>query len=89
MDVASSLSRILCSKLLAARRAIQHWNKELFGNIFQTVKKAKTEVLASEEKLEHDMSQEEHANLQKSQAQLRNALLLEEQFRREVASAWG
>ena len=36
--------RILCSKLLATRRAIQTWNKHQFGNIFDAVRSGKMAV---------------------------------------------
>ena len=38
LEMQGSLLRILCSKMLATRKAIQEWNKQSFGNIFDAVR---------------------------------------------------
>ena len=40
LDVSGSPLRMLCSKLLNTRRAIQEWNKQFFGNVFDAVRRA-------------------------------------------------
>ncbi|XP_027150236.1 uncharacterized protein LOC113771239 [Coffea eugenioides] len=72
--------RILCSKLLATRRAIQEWNKNSFGNVFNAVRVAEENVLRAEFRVEHDDSEEAQIELSRVQTELRHALLIEEQF---------
>ncbi|XP_071912315.1 uncharacterized protein [Coffea arabica] len=72
--------KILCSKLLRTRRAIQDWNKGVFGNMFEVVKRAEANVLAAETRTEQDDSMEAQVELSKAQAELRHALLSEEKF---------
>nr|XP_027120574.1 uncharacterized protein LOC113737562 [Coffea arabica] len=50
--------RALCSKLLRTRRAIQDWNKGVFGNVFENVRRAEEKVLAAENRTEGDASTE-------------------------------
>ena len=77
-DVAGSLLQILCSKLLATRRVIRESNKNFFGNVFGAVHTAEKEVLRAEIGVENDESEEAQIELNKAQANLRHALLLEE-----------
>ncbi|XP_071928030.1 uncharacterized protein [Coffea arabica] len=79
-DVVGSPLRILCSKLLATRRAIQTWNKHQFGNIFDAVRSAEMAVQQAEQVVDQDDSEEFHVQLSKAQAELRHALSIEEQF---------
>ncbi|XP_071939903.1 uncharacterized protein [Coffea arabica] len=51
-ESSGSLLKILCSKLLRTRRAIQDWNKGVFGNVFEVVKRAVANVLAVETRTE-------------------------------------
>nr|XP_027066533.1 uncharacterized protein LOC113692333 [Coffea arabica] len=78
--VSGSPWRVLCSKLLAARRAIQHWNKSSFGNIFDNVKVAELRMVQAEAAAESTESEEAHIGLQEAQANFRHALAVEEQF---------
>ncbi|XP_027182299.1 uncharacterized protein LOC113780719 [Coffea eugenioides] len=57
-EVDGSPLRILCSKLLTTRRAIQAWNKKHFGNIFDAVRSAEDAVQWAEEAVDHDVSEE-------------------------------
>ncbi|XP_071917209.1 uncharacterized protein [Coffea arabica] len=79
-DVDGSPLRILCSKLLATKRAIQAWNKQHFGNIFDVVRSAEDAVQRAEEAVDHDVSEECQVELSKAQVQLRHALSIEGQF---------
>nr|XP_027099065.1 uncharacterized protein LOC113718354 [Coffea arabica] len=82
-DVGGSPLRVLCSKLLATRRAIQTWNKQHFGNIFDAVHSAELEVQRAEEAMDQYVSEECQIELSKAQAELRHALSIEEQFWRQ------
>ena len=62
--------RILCSKLLTARRAISAWNKTSFGNVFATVRKAEEGVRQAEIGAETDESDEAQLELSKAQAEV-------------------
>ena len=66
-DVDGSPLRILCSKLLATRRAIQAWNKQHFGNIFDAVRSMEDAVQRAEEAVDHDVSEECQVELSKAQ----------------------
>nr|XP_027082456.1 uncharacterized protein LOC113704781 [Coffea arabica] len=57
-ETSGSPLKILCSKLLRARRAIQGWNKGGFGNVFEVVKRAEANVLVAEARTEQDDSME-------------------------------
>ena len=70
----------MCSKLLATRRAIQQWNKQTFGNVFNGIGEAKAGVLRAEEGVENYDSEKAQAKLHMAQAELRRALAIEEQF---------
>ena len=80
LPVHGSPWRVLCSKLLAARRAIQLWNKCSFGNIFDNVKVAELRMVQAEAAAESAESEEAHIGLQEAQANFRHALAVEEQF---------
>ncbi|XP_071927455.1 uncharacterized protein [Coffea arabica] len=79
-DVVGSPLRVLCSKLLATRRAIQVWNKQHFGNIFDAVRSTELAVQRAEQVVDQNASEEFHVQLSKAQAELRHALSIEEQF---------
>nr|XP_027101699.1 uncharacterized protein LOC113722624 [Coffea arabica] len=72
--------RVLCLKLMVTRRAIQEWNKHIFGNIFDAVRVAKAEVRRVEIEVKGNDSEVAQARLHKAQADLSQALLIEEQF---------
>ncbi|XP_071939020.1 uncharacterized protein [Coffea arabica] len=86
-DVSGSPLRVLCSKLLATRRAIHTWNKQHFGNIFDAVRSAEEVVKQAEESMDQYASEEFQVKLSKAQAELRNALSIEEQFWSQKARA--
>ncbi|XP_071902759.1 uncharacterized protein [Coffea arabica] len=79
-DVGGSPLRVLCSKLLATRRAIQTWNKQHFGNVLDAVRSAESGVQRAEEAMDQYVSEECQIELSKAQAELRHALSIEEQF---------
>ena len=79
-EVSGSPLRILCAKLLATRRAIQVWNKQAFGNVFDVVREAEAAVQRAEMEWEGNDSEEAQEGLHKAQADLNRALLLEEHF---------
>ncbi|XP_027152155.1 uncharacterized protein LOC113758673 [Coffea eugenioides] len=79
-DVDGPPLRVLCSKLLATRRAIQAWNKQHFGNVFDVVRFAEAAVQCAEEAVDQDALEECLIELSKAQAKLRQALSIEEQF---------
>ncbi|XP_027122139.1 uncharacterized protein [Coffea arabica] len=85
MEVQGSPLRILCSKLLAARRGIQGWNKQSFGNIFDAVKEAEVGLLRAEGAMVHGDSEGAQVELNKAQTELRRALAVEEQYCRQKA----
>ncbi|XP_027118292.2 uncharacterized protein [Coffea arabica] len=84
-DISGSPLRVLCSKLLATRRAIQAWNKQHFGNVFDAVRSAEMAVQRAEESVDNNASEECQIELNKAQAELRHALSIEEQFWRQKA----
>ena len=84
-DVGGPPLRVLCSKLLATRRAIQSWNKQHFGNIFDAVRSSEMAVQRAEELLDHDYSEECQIELNKAQAELRYSMSIEEQYWRQKA----
>ncbi|XP_071939854.1 uncharacterized protein [Coffea arabica] len=77
--------RVLCSKLLAARRAIQEWNKNSFGNIFAASREAEASVTRAEARLDNEPSEDAQVELNRAQAQLNHALSVEEQFWKQKA----
>ena len=79
-DIQGSPLRILCAKLMAVRRSIQRWNRQVFGNIFDAVKRAEAGLLRAEGVVETDASEEAQMELQRAQAELRRTLAVEEQF---------
>ncbi|XP_071939975.1 uncharacterized protein [Coffea arabica] len=79
-EVSGSPLWVLCSKLLAARRAIQHWNKHCFGNVFDAVREAEATIQRTEEAMDQEGSEKAQVELNKAQAELRHALSIEEQF---------
>nr|XP_027108979.1 uncharacterized protein LOC113728817 [Coffea arabica] len=79
-DVSGPPLRVLSSKLLATRRAIQTWNKQHFGNVFDAVRSAEMGVQRAEEAMDQYASEECQVELSKAQAELRHALSIEEQF---------
>ncbi|XP_071923194.1 uncharacterized protein [Coffea arabica] len=79
-EVSGSPLRILYSKLLAMRRAIQDWNKQCFGNVFDAVREAEATVQRAEEAADQNDSEEGQVELKNAQAELRYALSIEEQF---------
>nr|XP_027098901.1 uncharacterized protein LOC113718182 [Coffea arabica] len=72
--------RVLCLKLMATRRAIQEWNKHIFGNIFDAVQVAEAAVRRVEIEVEGNTSEVAQGGLYKAQADLSQALFIEEQF---------
>ncbi|XP_071922584.1 uncharacterized protein [Coffea arabica] len=79
-DVQGSPLRIFCAKLMAVRRNIQRWNRQVFGNIFDAVKRAEAGLQRAEKVVETDASEEAQMELQGAQAELRRVLAVEEQF---------
>ncbi|XP_071928071.1 uncharacterized protein [Coffea arabica] len=77
-DVGRPPLRVLCSKLLATRRAIQSWNNQHFGNIFDAVRSSEMAVQRAEELLDHDYSEECQIELNKAQTELRYSMSIEE-----------
>ncbi|XP_027098881.1 uncharacterized protein LOC113751977 [Coffea eugenioides] len=77
--------QVLCHKLKRLRGAIQAWNKEVFGDIFQVVTQKEAEVWLAEIRMESDESEEPRVNLHLAQAQLRVPLWVEELFWKQKA----
>ncbi|XP_027060834.1 uncharacterized protein [Coffea arabica] len=77
--------RVLCSKLLATRRAIQHWNKLHFGNIGSAVNEAEDRLERLEGDTRYGGSNGENEEIHQAQAELNRALTIEEQFWRQKA----
>ena len=89
IEIQGSPLRVLCSKLLATRRAIQQWNKQHFGNVVNAIREAEAALLRAEEDVEHYESEDVHEELYKAQAELNRALAIEEQFwRQKVSVKW-
>nr|XP_027118580.1 uncharacterized protein LOC113735793 [Coffea arabica] len=61
-------------------RALHLWNKQVFGNLFENVKKGEAMVAAAELRAQSDLSDEAHLELQRAQANLKRLLAVEEQF---------
>ncbi|XP_071933747.1 uncharacterized protein [Coffea arabica] len=77
--------KVLCSKLIYVRRAIQEWNKHTFGNIFDASREAEETVHRAEARLENESSDVALVELNIAQAQLNLALSVEEQFWKQKA----
>ncbi|XP_071906008.1 uncharacterized protein [Coffea arabica] len=80
LEAGGSPLRTVCTKLLHTRRVIQEWNKEVFGNILDAARRAEVEIGVAEERAEREDSKEAQLELRKAQAELRQALSLEERF---------
>ncbi|XP_027156179.1 uncharacterized protein LOC113756908 [Coffea eugenioides] len=72
--------KILWTKLLSTRRAIQEWNKHTFGNIFDASREAEAAVRRTEARLETEGSDDAQVELHRAQAWLNNALSVEEHY---------
>lgn len=60
--------KVLCAKLLATRKAIQAWNKHVFGDIFEAVRAVEVFVSRAEVRLESKDSDEAQVELNQAQA---------------------
>ncbi|XP_027093582.1 uncharacterized protein [Coffea arabica] len=78
-------NEIICNKLKRLKRAIQVWNKQVFGDIFQAVKLKEDEVRTAEVLMESDNSEGARENLHRAQAQLHATLQAEKLFWKQKA----
>ncbi|XP_071901113.1 uncharacterized protein [Coffea arabica] len=79
-EASGSPLRVLCSKLLATRRAIQVWNKQYFEHVFDAVREVEATVQRAEKAVDHDDSEAGQVKLRKAQAELCYALSIEKQY---------
>lgn len=77
--------QVLCCKLKRLRGAIQVWNREVFGDIFQAVRQKEEEVRLAEIQMESDGSEAARVQLHLAQGRLRAALRVEELFWKQEA----
>lgn len=70
MDHPNAMIR-LASKLKAAKSALCKWNKEIFGDVIQNVKKAESEVELKQMEYDVSPSPENRSGLNEANANLR------------------
>ncbi|XP_027120509.2 uncharacterized protein [Coffea arabica] len=86
VDVHGSPLRVLCLKLQATRRAIQHWKNQKFGSVGNAVREAENRLARIEGSVETSrLEEEDPAELNMARADLSRALAVEEQFWRQKA----
>ncbi|XP_071928129.1 uncharacterized protein [Coffea arabica] len=80
VEVSRSSFSVVWGKLRSVSRALHLWNKQVFGDVFENVKKRKAVVAAAKVRAQSDLSDEAHLELQRAQANLKRLLAVEEQF---------
>ncbi|KAI3461495.1 hypothetical protein Pfo_018158 [Paulownia fortunei] len=76
-------------KLFWVKHHLKQWNKEVFGNVFDTVKAAENELNIMEWAFDEDQSDSNLMELKRAQAQLAAALAREESFwKQKSACKW-
>lgn len=72
-------------KLKAVKTMLKTWNKEVFGDVFQNIKKAEDRVLAAQYSFDVDPSEDNFLSLEMAQSALSKMYLKEENFWRQKA----
>ena len=70
-------------KLIRLKFCLKHWNRTVFGNVFNKVKKAEQDVLSKERAYDTSGSVQDRSALQLAKAHLLQALACEESFLRQ------
>ena len=71
VEVSGSPFSVVWEKLRNVSRALHLWNKQVFGNVFENVKKGEAMVAAAELRAQSDLSDEAHLELQRAQTNLK------------------
>ncbi|XP_027151796.1 uncharacterized protein LOC113751848 [Coffea eugenioides] len=71
---------VIWGKLKNVSRALHLWNRHVFDDIFENIKKGEAVVAAVELRVQSDLSDEAHMELQRAQASLHRLFAVEEQF---------
>ncbi|KAJ8749245.1 hypothetical protein K2173_018724 [Erythroxylum novogranatense] len=74
-------------KLRRLKEVLKHWNKDVFGNVFDRVRQAEATVKSLEQIFDSTQADVDLVNLKSSQANLFQALAAEEDFWRQKARA--
>ncbi|XP_071928156.1 uncharacterized protein [Coffea arabica] len=77
--------KVLSEKLQRTKQALRQWSRSSFGDIFLEIRSAEQNVVEAEIAHDDHPSDELLINLQEAHAQLRNALVVEEEFWRQKA----
>ncbi|XP_027158250.1 uncharacterized protein LOC113759869 [Coffea eugenioides] len=80
LEVSGSPFSVVWGKLRNVSPALHIWNKQVFGDVFENVKKGEEVVAAVELRAQADLSVEAQLELQRAQANLKRLLAVEEQF---------
>ena len=80
LEVSGSPFSVVWRKLRNISPALHIWNKQVFGDVFENVKKGEEVVAAAELRARADLSVETQLELQRAQANLKRLLAVEEQF---------
>ncbi|KAI3472963.1 hypothetical protein Pfo_029210 [Paulownia fortunei] len=79
----------LQQKLYRLKHFLKRWNKEVFGNIFDNIRKAEQEVAGKEQNFDENPSDSNLIALKRSTAILTQALTIEEEFwKQKAACRW-
>ncbi|XP_071909763.1 uncharacterized protein [Coffea arabica] len=78
--------QIVCTRLSRLKGAIKVWNKQWFGNIFDSARKAEETVLVAEKRVEEDDSSAAQESLQRANAEWWWYLLVEGSFWKQKLS---
>ena len=70
----------LTAKLREVKGQVQLWSRDVFGDIFEWVRKVEGEVLRLEGLFDNDPSESNLIALQEARAVLRNSLMVEEGY---------
>ncbi|XP_071900970.1 uncharacterized protein [Coffea arabica] len=80
VEVVGSPFSVVWGKLKNVSRALRIWNRQVFGDVFENVRKGEAAVAEVEMRVQVDLSDEAHLELQQAQANLNWQLAIEEQF---------
>ncbi|XP_071901045.1 uncharacterized protein [Coffea arabica] len=80
VEVVGSPFSVVWGKLKNVSRALRIWNRQVFGDVFENVRKGGAAVAEAEMRVQVDLSDEAHLELQQAQANLNRQLAIEEQF---------
>ncbi|KAL0378721.1 UNVERIFIED_CONTAM: hypothetical protein Sradi_3177600 [Sesamum radiatum] len=79
----------LKEKLSRLKQHLHHWNKDIFGNIFQHLKDAEPKVEQAERRYDADPTESNLIEMYQVTALLQHVLTLEEDYWRQMFSFLG